>query len=337
MQFLNSYVRFLGVCPSDEEDILKHIEKCGRICYKSEHKIDPMLSSHNKFFKMLHSKGHLSAIEHSNIVVRISFKDIATRCDDLVSVYYSLLTTLQYRTNYFRIVFDEIDNVSIMYISANIRAWDEYFRDSIEYENQFCLYETLALFLASKYPIIFSQLREYVKRRNNYFDGTIDDMDVASSMDIVSVEEQMGDSILIENDISQYTFHILTDRGISHEIVRHRVFAYSQESTRYINYKSAGIQFVDFPMPEEMAHRYLYFCEQAELLYNSMIESGVKPQFARNVLPHSIKTEITMTGRMSGYSHFINLRASNAAHPSIQLIARKIDEIFITVLGSEGE
>ncbi len=128
------------------------------------------------------------------------------------------------------------------------------------------------------------------------------------------------------------TFRIVTDRGITHEIVRHRLASYSQESTRYCNYgkekfgkeitvvKPSGIG-------EEGTSSYDAWhvsMALAEDVYFELLEMGVKPQTARSVLPTCLKTEIVMTCNFREWRHFIKLRASKAAHPDIRPLAKRI-------------
>lgn len=323
MEFLDHKVEFLGVCPDNELDMLKHIETCGRICYKSEHKIDWENESYLKFYKMLYNSGHVSAIEHSNIVVEIMCNG-GIGYDELVTSFVFQAADKLSHFRFFETDLRPVINQRILTISANIRAWDEFF----SYAKYFEAFEELANFLKIKYPNIFLKMDHYFEDRMEMIGSLASPSNFEYEFRIVPAKEQVQTPTMIIEDIPRYTFHVLTDRGISHEIVRHRVFSYSQESTRYINYKSKGIQFVNFPMPDEIKSDYLIFCEEIESMYNRLIELGAKPQFARNVLPNAIKTELTMTGRGLDYYHFINLRKSPAAHPSIRIIATTIEEIF---------
>ncbi len=130
------------------------------------------------------------------------------------------------------------------------------------------------------------------------------------------------------------SFRIFCDRGISHEIVRHRIASYTQESTRYVNYtkdKHGGgdIQFIH---PLNLSPEKLEFSIRAytliEGLYNEAISLGFTPQEARDYLPNGVKTEIVMTCNFREWMHFIKLRTSKAAHPKIRVIASKIQAIL---------
>lgn len=126
------------------------------------------------------------------------------------------------------------------------------------------------------------------------------------------------------------TFKIVCDRGITHEIVRHRVASYSQESTRYCNYGKGEGQInliVNVPGAEDFEgyeEDMLELAAQCEETYNKLIAKGVSPQFARRALPIGLKTEIVMTANFREWRHFIKMRADTVAHPSIREIARRI-------------
>ncbi len=123
------------------------------------------------------------------------------------------------------------------------------------------------------------------------------------------------------------TIRIVCDRGVSHEIVRHRIASYSQESTRYVNYGKRGMTVIDprgaLPsLREERAfHRWLDAMEDAEDAYNELLSLGCTPQEARSVLPNSLKTEIVVTYNLRQWRHFFRMRCAKAAHPQMREIA----------------
>lgn len=141
------------------------------------------------------------------------------------------------------------------------------------------------------------------------------------------------------------SLRVTCDRGVTHEIVRHRLASYAQESTRYCNYakdKFGGqVTYID-PVPgftienkaysveqlEAIMAEWIAACEDAERHYLRLIELGCSPQMARGVLNNATKTEIVITMNMREWRHFIGLRASNAAHPQIREIAQEVLRIF---------
>ena len=131
---------------------------------------------------------------------------------------------------------------------------------------------------------------------------------------------------------------MIVDRGVSHEIVRHRIASYAQESTRYCNYSQGKFGneitvirplFFDEGTPEYIIWE--ESCMQAEKAYNELIEMGRSPQEARSVLPNSLKTEIVVTMNLREWIHFFNLRAlgtTGAPHPQMKEIAMMVLEEF---------
>ncbi len=123
------------------------------------------------------------------------------------------------------------------------------------------------------------------------------------------------------------TVRFICDRGVSHELVRHRLAAYSQESTRYANY--AKDRFGNeltlirpfFWTEDSQAYKdWLSAMEYAEKIYMKLIREGAAPEKARSVLPNSLKTEIVMTANLREWRHVISLRCSRPAHPQIREI-----------------
>ena len=143
----------------------------------------------------------------------------------------------------------------------------------------------------------------------------------------------------------------ICDRGVSHEIVRHRVASYAQESTRYCNYSLGKFDgeitviepfFFQYGTPEY----YVWYqsCIVAEQTYNSLIKMGRSPQEARSVLPNSLKTEIVVTMNLREWIHFFNLRVlgttgaphpqmREAAFPVLEAFARELPEVFGELYG----
>ncbi|MBR3771426.1 MAG: FAD-dependent thymidylate synthase [Clostridium sp.] len=123
------------------------------------------------------------------------------------------------------------------------------------------------------------------------------------------------------------TVYFVVDRGITHEIVRHRVGSYSQESTRYCNYTGdkfgneiTVIEPYYYIDRENEYAEWKFCCEQIEQAYFRLLENGT-PQEARAILPNSLKTEIAVTYNLREWRHFFELRCAQAAHPQMQQIA----------------
>lgn len=162
--------------------------------------------------------------------------------------------------------------------------------------------------------------------------------DESASKFVVRIIKSGHESVLEHEKVS---VRVICDRGVSHEIVRHRIGSYSQESTRYCNYAD-GVTFVKPPWVEladnfVLGHNYdngLYpyspsnitSCSwlkcmlRIEETYLNLLSSGWSPQQARSVLPNSLKTELVMTFNLRQWRHFFKLRTSKAAHPQMREI-----------------
>jgi thymidylate synthase (FAD) len=127
------------------------------------------------------------------------------------------------------------------------------------------------------------------------------------------------------------TIKFIIDRGVSHELVRHRLASYSQESTRYANYsKNKFGNEITVIRPcfwEESSSKYQYWkkaMENAERTYLQLIDMGARPEQARSVLPNSLKTEVVMTCNLREMRHVLDLRCSKAAHPQIREVMQPL-------------
>ena len=133
-----------------------------------------------------------------------------------------------------------------------------------------------------------------------------------------------------------------TDRGVSHELVRHRPFSFAQESTRYVNYSKeqfggGDIKFIkpagfdDWTL--DMKQHFEMALREAEMVYNRLIADGATPQQARAVLPNAVKTEIVVTGNDAEWQHFFNLRSkgiTGAPHPDMKIVADMALDLYMS-------
>lgn len=153
--------------------------------------------------------------------------------------------------------------------------------------------------------------------------------------------KQGHESILEHEKIS---VRIICDRGVSHELVRHRIASYSQESTRYCNYSKgkfgSELTFIrpywdDRSISAEMIRLRACWqeaCLNAEWSYKKMIDAGCTPEAARAVLPNCLKTEVVMTANLREWRHFFKLRCAPAAHPDMRIIANMLLTAFKDVV-----
>lgn len=144
---------------------------------------------------------------------------------------------------------------------------------------------------------------------------------------------QRGHESVLEHE--KLTVRLICDRGVTHEIVRHRIASYSQESTRYCNYSKDKYQreltfirpFFWESDPEKFAI-WKRAMEAAEQAYLSLMDLGATAQEARSVLPNSLKTELVMTMDLREWRHFFRLRTAAAAHPQMREITVPMLEAF---------
>lgn len=146
-----------------------------------------------------------------------------------------------------------------------------------------------------------------------------------------------GHESVIEHE--KISVKIICDRGVSHEIVRHRIASYSQESTRYCNYiKDKFGNELTFIKPVFWAEGspeykiWLSSMENIENTYMQLIKLGTRPEQARAVLPNSLKTEIIVTMNLREWRHFFKLRTSNRAHPQMREISIPLLQEFKVLL-----
>ena len=278
------------------EGIYKQIEMAGRTCYKSEDKITE--TSAKEFVDRMIKSGHGAMLEHGTIYLD---------CPQHVFTKY-------------------IDNP---YSKC------EYTKSHIEMDEEY-----------------YSSL--YYTDKQEYFF-------VTTNMRVLVENGWLGDLQYLceptEYHERRITVKFTCDRGVSHEFVRHRVFSFAQESTRYCNYSkdkfSNEITFITPPWFDKELHFnsgaldivdgfselkeqfgldgavFLSNLLNAEDDYKTLINEEWKPQQARAILPNSLKTELVMTGFVSDWKHFFELRCPGSAHPQARELAIPLNEEFI--------
>jgi thymidylate synthase (FAD) len=275
MKVIKPYFEIIEQQPQ-EVGMLKHIETCGRVAWKSEDKITE--DSYIKFVEMLKGVNHGSVLEHGTVY--LIQRVFSNKNDKLYLDKYSL-------NNYSK---------------------------------------TVSLYLPMKSERLVAVTTNYrVLVENNWLD------DLIYQCEPTDFHEK------------RVTVKFTCDRSVSHEFVRHRVFSFTQESTRYCNYsKNKFNNELTFIEPiwmrniEEETSLYFTNCyeefysalENAESSYFNLLDKGWKPQQARTVLPNSLKTELMMTGFVSDWKHFFHLRCSESAHPQARELAIPLREKF---------
>lgn len=140
-----------------------------------------------------------------------------------------------------------------------------------------------------------------------------------------------GHESVVEHAVA--SLRIICDRGVSHEIVRHRIASYSQESTRYVNYSKEKFDseitvIKPSTLNEKNADTWYAAMEYAEQCYLLLVKLGEPPQVARSVLPTCVKTELVMTANFREWLHFLKLREHKNAHPDMRMIAGNVRAVL---------
>lgn len=303
------------------------IEKVGRTCYKSEDKITN--DSAAKFVGNLIKRGHEAMIEHYNLIFKIKEEWY----DEILADWIGLLQDVDVKTRerlrpYIRFTTHEDYRHQVRHIvSGNMRAWRDYVRAFVDTIGYVPVY---LHGLIRNYPIFFPEFQKYVPEL------------IANQFLIpISVTEL---SVTERNVHQNVTIKFVCDRGVSHEIVRHRVASFAQESTRYCNYSQDKfgneITVIRPSWCEEGSDVYdtwMYGCRRSEGDYFALLDDGATPQQARSVLPNSLKTEVIVTMNLDGWDHFFGLRCDPAAHPDMQEVAIMARELYIVHAYPIGE
>ncbi len=319
-----------GVAPCREGELLRLVELAGRTAYKSEDRITE--DSAKAFVLMLKKHEHLSVLEHSNIVLKIMSMDSSEGGEfHPESICTSIFRALGPRNGFHRIFLSAALIPDGFAMAGNLRSWIETLR-SLDTWNAPCR-SFLAQHLHRFFPALFQN-------------PGVPDSSWPLQVSLMSEAEQLG--LLLKDpasDLPLFVFRIVCDRGITHELVRHRVFSFTQESTRYVNYRNRGMVLI---LPEEIQPFYdaargtfarespavIQWHQRAQALfdwYQGDVERGLRPEIARDILPNLLKSEIFVSGRWSGWEHFIRLRESKQAHPRIRVIAREIRKYFESI------
>lgn len=290
----------------------KHVELCGRVCYKSEAKITE--DSAEKFIAGIIKRGHEAVLEHARITLNLSNRKDTYRLIQQVCIRMQKGGLHDYLT------FTQYDGVCI--VSGNIRAWRDVCK--FMYHTGTFFPDSIKRMWAENAPFF----PEFFKDDDPYIPDTITDIDPAPGIPTF-------DDPVLRLRHSWYTLRFICDRGVTHEIVRHRPASYCQESTRYCNYSKA-----DFGGEIAVIRPFYlhdgdldYFawkrgCEAAEKAYFDMLNADRTAQEARCVLPTSLKTELVMTATADEWLHFLKLRTAEAAHPQMREMATRAREIL---------
>jgi thymidylate synthase (FAD) len=307
MKAIKPFAEILDI--GNDVDALKKIELIGRTCYKSTENIKE--GSAEKFVKGLIKHGHEAMVEHASFCFEIDF-----------GVFYwikEIIRLLSTEHGFHSFMRFTIEDRILM--SGNVRAWRDLFRNMMEWVGIPVCFEDFI----KENPVLFHE----------YQDESFNPITLGSIRPVGIEDLKTENEFLIHCDI---TVRFVVDRGISHEIVRHRVASFAQESTRYCNYSKDKFgnqltfiipEFFQYGSPAWKVWKDAMEC--AEAYYLTLINMGVTPEEARTVLPNSLKTEVIMTANCGEWKHFFGLRACNVtgkAHPQMLEVTRPLLDDF---------
>ena len=283
-------------------DIYKHIEKCGRVCYQSSDKITE--DSATPFIEGILKSGHESVIEHTGLIFKIVDNN-----EYINNVKYLLKDI--YGLSYY------IEN-GYIYLSGNIRT----FRDITKKK------------FVNDFNNIFNQdkrLKIFVCDIDNNINCNL------FNDDIQLYQVQYADIFNnYTNNINRITVHMLTNLSCYKDITRHRLASFSIESTRFCNYSKGKygselsiLKPVNLELNTPEYNEWLECMNNIEKHYIKMVtEYGCRADQARLCLPHSIAANVIMTATTEEWKHIFNLRCAKAAHPDVRKIMLMILELF---------
>lgn len=297
--------------PSEFYTPEQFIELVGRNCYKSEGKTTQ--GSAVDFVHKLIDRKHEAMIEHWSLIFEVK-RDYFYRSVFNAWTYAFECWEFNPDDGFVpKIRFTKDEDRNHYVISGNIRSWRDFIRLH-QRKGGFVPFFLDEVALAA--PAFFDDLLK-IERHIPEEDRWLKQITVN---DLISDFEH-----LVHHDM---TIRFICNRGVTHEMVRHREASYAQESTRYCNYSKGQfgeeITVVRPGWCEEGGSRYEVWrrgCQADEDRYMTLLDMGVSPQDARDVLNHSLKADIIVTGNMAHWLHFESLRCSPAAHPRMREVA----------------
>lgn len=278
----------------DRQSMSVRIEACGRLCYKSEDKITE--DSAEPFIRGIVKHGHNSVMEMAALSLKVEIDS-----ESLVTQFLAVIP------KYLQI--DRLEK-KVLLISGTVRAFRELARDYGKVK----LVKGLAGFLAGAYPLFFFDLNP--KRGWLPQDGVL-----VSRLPLIEVEALPADLLAKHRHLA---VRFITNRAVTHELVRHRPCSFLQESQRYCRYSDDKfgneVTFIKPMFYAEDSEEYRLWekaMAESEKTYLKLLETS-SPQAARTVLPNSCKTEIIVFANLLEWLHILRLRTPKNAEPSMR-------------------
>lgn len=278
----------------DRQSLPVRIEYCGRICYKSEHRIDS--DSAIPFVRKMAENGHNSVLEMGVATLIVT----CASAEPIQALFF-----LQPKFLYI----DQLGDKQLL-ITGSIRA----FREMVQAHPGDAISLAIARFLAKRHPYFFETLSMSAEGEDNA-DVAIDKMELADV-------DRLAPPLQAKHRFLAVKF--IVNRAVTHELVRHRPCTFLQESQRYCRYSADKfgneVTFIKPVFFDEQSEEFGVW-QQAmaamEAQYFRLLETS-SPQAARTVLPNSCKTEIIVYANLLEWRHIVSLRTSPAAEPSMR-------------------
>jgi thymidylate synthase (FAD) len=321
IEYIEPSIEFLE---AKNEEYLQFLERCTRTCYKSEHLIKEG-SAEKLLDKVVNNYEHLSVTEHFNIVLQLSNSphySLGTINDRIIRANKLFISRYSYP-----ITKPDAESDKLI-ISGNVRMFKELLDNLATCSDTLArdLGYTLESALSKKYRFFFHEAP------GSNLAVTLFDVEILDS-NFVTNKDNLDYESLLKHTTA--TFKFICSRTCSHQLVRHRLFAFSQESQRYVNYKKKGFQVIAPPGLDNLQGLFESSIEDSCDAYETLLAAGVKPEDARFVLPNAMKTEIVVTGTLNYWLyHIYRHRAENKhAQWEIRMLTRKATSIIRDKLG----
>jgi len=284
-------------------DIKKHIEKCGRTCYKSEDKITD--TSAEKFIEGILKSGHESVIEHANIIFKLTKND--NNIKNITNISSKVMG------------FHSFIGIEHIYVSANMRTLRDISR--LGYNDFDELLERIGL-----------SIFVYDNKHYHCLTGELNFVDVQ-----VLNSEYYNEAVSNKNfdNLNNITVHMVSNLSCYKDITRHRLASFSIESTRFNNYSKGKfgteltmLKPVNLVYGTPEYNEWLECMNNIESHYMKMCDLGCRADQARLCLPHSVKADIIMTANITEWKHIFGLRCDKAAHPDVRKVMLAALDLF---------
>lgn len=298
MEMLGQRCVFWGETPYSFDETLKWIEKAGRTCYDSLEKITP-----DSYIRFTHEKagaGHHSILEHSNHVMRTASKpknpnELRDRIKAALNSSYLRVSVIN----------------GFVYVSGNYRAFLEDLLISDTNED--------AMYVIDPHSLMayFIQLENRIANKFNKFDIFI----------------KLNDAEDVPNTLKRITFEFITDRAVTHELVRHRRASFSQRSQRYVRENNLQVitPYWFDSVGKDVQSKFLVHILEVEKVYRALLDKegpALKAEAARAVLPNCCMTILVMTASVNQWKWVLKLRDHSAAYQPARDLAHQVGLIL---------